>query len=214
MVAGQSTVATPAIAGDVAGNDRSILPGLAFWARNMVPIRAGGWTWPGFDYSDVEWRRLLVLAKTVSPDAFFLFQAATALLVLAEIALVVGIGGGAIVAPLYQMIPPDWALAGSLGLLVVIPAATFLLFGYGFPLAMRIASALAMNDAMRAQLSVAPGDASLAAKIPGQFRRMAAFIAGILFLIVASELYLPDSAQHWAALVVAIGSGIVAVLFL
>jgi hypothetical protein len=101
-----------------------------------------------------------------------------------------------------------------LGLLAVIPVATFLLFGYGFPLAMRIASALATDDAMRAQLSVAPGDADLAAKIPGQFRRMAAFIAGILFLIVASEIYLPESAQHWMALAIAIGAGIVAVLFL
>jgi hypothetical protein len=202
------------IADDVAGDDRSILAGLAFWARNMVPIRARGWIWPGFDYSAAEWQRIFVLANTVSPDAFFLFQAATALLVLAEIALVVGIGGGAIVAPLYQMIPPDWASARSLGLLAVIPVATFLLFGYGFPLAMRIASALAANDAMRAQLGVAPGDADLVAKISGQFRRMAAFIAGVLFLIVTSELYLPDSAQHWAALVIAIGSGIVAVLFL
>jgi hypothetical protein len=79
---------------------------------------------------------------------------------------------------------------------------------------MRIASALATDDAMRAQLSVAPGDADLAAKIPGQFRRMAAFIAGILFLIVASEIYLPESAQHWMALAIAIGAGIVAVLFL
>jgi hypothetical protein len=166
------------------------------------------------DYSEAEWQLLLVLAKAVSLGAFFLFQMATAVLMIAAIALVVAVGGGGIVAPLYQMIPPDWAPARSLGLLAVIPAATFLLFGYGFPLAMGIASAFATKDAMRAQLSFSPGDADLAAKIPGQFRRMAAFIAGILFLIVASELYLPDSAQHWAALVIAIGSGIVAVLFL
>jgi hypothetical protein len=214
MVVAQPTGAAPAMADDIAGNDRSVLPGLAFWARNMAPIRARGWTWPGFEYSEAEWQRLLVLAKTVSLGAFFLFQMATAVLMIAAIALVVGIGGGAIVAPLYRMIPPDWAPAGLLGLLAVIPAATFLLFGYGFPLAMRIAAALATDDAMRAQLSVAPGDADLAAKISGQFRRMAAFIAGMLFLIVASELYLPDSAQHWMALAIAIGAGIVAVLFL
>jgi hypothetical protein len=73
----------------------------------MVPVRARGWTWPGFEYSEAEWQRLLVLAKTVSLGAFFLFQMATAVLMIAAIALVVGIGGGAIVAPLYRMIPPD-----------------------------------------------------------------------------------------------------------
>jgi len=72
MVAAQPTVAAPAI--DVAGNDRSVLAGLAFWGRNMAPIRAKGWIWPGFDYSDAEWKRLLTLAETVSFNAFVGFQ--------------------------------------------------------------------------------------------------------------------------------------------
>jgi hypothetical protein len=78
----------------------------------------------------------------------------------------------------------------------------------------RAAAAFATNDAMRAQLSAAPGDAELAAKIPRQFCRMAAFMAGVIFLIAASETYLPESAQHWAAIVLAIGSGFVALIWL
>jgi len=79
------------------------------------------------------------------------------------------------------------AKAGPLGLLAAIAIATFLLLGYGFPLAMRLAAAFATDDAMRAQLSAAPGDADLAAKIPRQFRRVAAFAAATLVLIAASE---------------------------
>src|SRR5438067_11653673 len=120
--------------------DGSVLPGLAFWGRNMAPIRAKGWVWPGFDYSEDEWRRLLALAKAVSFDAFVSFQIATAVLMIALIGLVVA-GGAAIIAPLYQMIPSAWAPAGLLGLLVAIAVAAFLLFGCGFPLAMRAAAA-------------------------------------------------------------------------
>jgi hypothetical protein len=193
--------------------DGSVLPGLAFWGRNMAPIRAKGWVWPGFDYSEDEWRRLLALAKTVSFDAFISFQIATAVLMIALIGVVV-ICGVAMIAPLYQTIPSAWAPAGLLGLLVAIAIAAFLLFGYGFPLAMRLATAFATSDAMRAQLSASPGDANLAAKILRQFRRVATFIAGMLFLIAASETYLPEPAQHWAAIVLAIGSGFVAMIFL
>jgi hypothetical protein len=186
---------------------------LAFWGRNMAPIRAKGWTWPGFDYREEEWRRLLALANTVSFDAFVSFQVATAVLMIALIGLVVG-GGAAIVVPLYQMMPSTWAPPGLLGLLVTMAIAVFLLFGYGLPLVVRAAAAFATNDAMRAQLSPAPGDAELAAKIPRQFRRMAAFMAGVLFLIAVSETYLPESAQHWAAIVLAVGSGLVALIWL
>jgi hypothetical protein len=198
---------------EIAGHDGGVLPGLAFWGRNMAPIRAKGWIWPGFDYSDTEWKRLLTLAETVSFNAFVGFQLATTVLVMAMIALVVA-GGAAVIAPLYQMIPAAWAQAGPLGLLAAIAIATFLLLGYGFPLAMRLAAAFATDDAMRAQLSAAPGDADLAAKIPRQFRRVAAFAAATLVLIAASETYLPESAQHWAALAIAIGSGVIAMIFL
>jgi len=201
------------MATNITENDKRMLPALAFWARNMAPIRARGWIWPGFDYSEAEWQRLLVLAKVVTPGAFVVFQFATAVLMIAAIGLVVA-GGAAIVVPLYRMIPPDWAQLGPLGLLAVIPLAAFVLFGHAFPLAIRLAAALATDDAMRAKLIALPGDAELAAKIPRQFRRMAAFIAGVLFLIAASELYLPAGAQHVAAVVIAIGSGIVALIWL
>jgi hypothetical protein len=59
-----------------------------------------------------------------------------------------------------------------------------------------------------------PGDAELAAKIARQFRRMGAFIAGVFVLIAASEFYLPDGAQHWAALVIAVAAGVVALIWL
>ena len=179
----------------------------------MAPIRARGWIWPGFDYSEVEWKRLLDLARTVSSEAFVTFQVATAVLMISVIASA-ALGGGTIVAPLYLMIPPAWTQAGLLGVLVAIPIATFLLLGYGFPLAIRLAAAFAMNEAMRARISAAPGDAAIAAKIPRQFRRVAAFAAGVLFVIAASEAYLPEPAQHWAAVAIAIGSGIVALLWL
>src|SRR5947207_1275998 len=85
---------------------------LAFWGRNMAPIRAKGWTWPGFDYREEEWRRLLALANTVSFDAFVSFQVSSAVLMIALIGLVVG-GGAAIVVPLYQMMPSTWAPPGQ-----------------------------------------------------------------------------------------------------
>jgi hypothetical protein len=39
-------------------------------------------------------------------------------------------------------------------------------------------------------------------------------IAGVLVLIASSELYLPEAVQHIAALVIAVGSAIVAMLWL
>jgi hypothetical protein len=192
--------------------DGSQLPGLAFWGRNMAPIRARGWIWPGFEYSEAEWQRLLSLASVVSFDAFLTFQLATAVLMIVLIALVVV--GAAIVAPVYQTIPSAWAAARLLGLLIALAIAAFLLFGYGLPLAMRVAAAFAANDATRAKLIASPGDTDLAAKIARQFRRVAAFIAVMLFLVAASEAYLPESVQHWVAITLAVGSGFVAIVFL
>jgi hypothetical protein len=193
--------------------DQRMLALLAFWGRNMAPIRARGWIWPGFDYNEAEWQRLLALAQAVSGDAYLGFQIVTAVLVIASIALVVTIGVG-IVAPLYRMIPSDWAQLGPPGLLLAISVAVFVLFGYGFPFAIRLAAAFTATPAMRAKLAALPGDAELTGKILRKFRRMAAFIAGVLFLIAASEFYLPDGAQHWAALVIAIGAGFVALIWL
>jgi hypothetical protein len=179
----------------------------------MAPVREKGWTWPGFAYSEAEWQRLLELAKGVSLDAFVGFQLVTAVLMIAAIGAVVALGAG-FVAQLSGMIPPNRAWPAPLGLLVAAPIAVFLLFGYGMPLAVRLAAIAATTEAMHAGLAVAPGDAELAAKIVAQFRRMAAFIAGVLFLIAASELYLPDGAQHAAAIAIAVGSGIVALIWL
>ena len=74
IVVAPPMIAAPAMADDVAGNDSRGLPVLAFWARNMAPIRARGRIWPGFDYSEAEWRRLLELAGIVPSEAFFTFQ--------------------------------------------------------------------------------------------------------------------------------------------
>jgi hypothetical protein len=193
--------------------DGSQLPALAFWGRNTAPIRARGWIWPGFEYSEAEWRRLLSLASAVSLDAFLSFQVATAVLMIVLIALVV-VGGAAIIAPVYQTIPPAWAAARLLGLLIAMAIAALLLLGYGLPLAMRAATTFAANDAMRAKLIASPGDTDLAAKIVRQFRRVAAFIAVMLFLVAASEAYLPEPVQHWVAITLAVGSGFVAIVFL
>jgi hypothetical protein len=186
---------------------------LAFWGRNMAPIRARGWAWPGFDYSEAEWKRLLALADAVSGGAYLIFQIVTAALVIIAIGLVVAIGA-ALIVPVNRMIPPDWAPLGTFGLLVAILVAVFGLFGYGFPLAIRLAAACAATQAMRGTLTTSPGDAALAAKIARQFRRMAAFMAGVFFLIATSELFLPAGAQHWAALAIAVGAGFVALILL
>jgi hypothetical protein len=186
---------------------------LAFWGRNMASIRARGWVWPGFDYGEAEWQRLLALAQGVSGDAYLGFQIVTVVLVVASIALVVTIGVGIVALP-YRMIPSEWAQLGPPGLLLAISVAVFVLFGYGFPFAIRLAAAFVAHRSMRAKLAALPGDAELAAKIARQFRRMAAFIAGVLFLIAASEFYLPDGAQHWAALAIAVGAGFVALIWL
>src|SRR5260370_37065743 len=99
--------------------DGSVLPSLAFWGRNMAPVRAKGWSWPGFAYSECEWKRLLALADAVSFGAFISFQLATTVLTIALIGLVV-VAGAAIIAPLYQTIPPAWAPAVWLRLLVAL----------------------------------------------------------------------------------------------
>jgi hypothetical protein len=194
-------------------HEKHTLPLLAFWGRNMAPIRARGWIWPGFDYSEAEWKRLLALADSVSGDAYVGFQIVTAVLVIAAIGLAVAIGASVVTA-LYRITPPDLMQLGGLGPLVALALAVFALFGYGFPLVIRLAAAFTATQAMRAKLTVVPGDAELAAKIGRQFRRMAVFIAGVLFLIAASEFYLPDGVQHWAALVIAVGAGIVALIWL
>jgi hypothetical protein len=186
---------------------------LAFWGRNMAPIRARGWTWPGFDYHEIEWQRLLTLAKAVSFDAFVGFQIVTAMLMIAAIGLVVALGAS-VITPVYRMIPSDWAWLGPLGLLIAIPIAILGVFGFGFPRAIRLAAALTTTEAMRGKLIVSAGDAELIAKIERQFRRMAGFIAGVLVLIASSELYLPEAVQHTVALVIAIGSVIVALIWL
>ena len=185
---------------------------LAFWGRNMAPIRARGWIWPGFDYGEAEWKRLLALADAVSSGACLGFQIVTALLVIAAIGIVVAIGVG-LITWLDRLVPPDWAQPGPF-LLVAIPIVVYVLFGYGFPLAIRLAAASTATQAIRGKLSAMPGDAELAAKIGRQFRRMATFIAGVFFLIAASEFYLPDGAQHWAALAIAVGAGFVALIWL
>ena len=186
---------------------------LAFWGRNMAPIRSRGRSWPGFDYDEIEWQRLLMLAKAVSFDAFVGFQIITAVLMIAATGLVVA-AGASVITPVHRIIPSDWAWLGPLGLLIAIPIAIFGVFGFGFPLAIRVAAAVTTTKTMSGELTVSPGDPELAAKIARQFCRMAAFIAGVLILIAASELYLPETAQHVAALVIAIGSGIVALIWL
>jgi hypothetical protein len=190
--------------------DRRVLPLLALWGRNMAPVRARGWVWPGFDYSEAEWKRLLALAGAVSSDAYIGFQIVTAVLVIATIGLVVALGAG-LITWLSRVIPP---VLSPIGLLVAIPIVVYALFGYGFPLAIQCAAACAASNTTRTKLTALPGDAELAAKIERQFRRMAAFIAGVFFLIAASEFYLPDGAQHWAALAIAVGAGIVALIWL
>jgi hypothetical protein len=87
-------------------------------------------------------------------------------------------------------------------------------FGYGFPLAIRLAAAFTATHEVRGKLTAMPGDAELATKIERQFRRMAAFIGGVFFLTAASEFYLPDGTQHWAALAIAVGAGITALIWL
>jgi hypothetical protein len=51
------------MAADETGNRTPVW--LAHWARIMDGVRVKGWTWPGFGYSDGEWRRLTALAAAV-----------------------------------------------------------------------------------------------------------------------------------------------------
>ena len=64
---------------------------LAFWGRNMAPIRARGRIWPGFDYSAAEWKRLLTLANAVPTAAFIIFGIATAALMVAAVMASAGV---------------------------------------------------------------------------------------------------------------------------
>jgi hypothetical protein len=111
--------------------DTCTLALLAFWGRNMAPIRARGWVWPGFDYSEAEWKRLLALADAVSGGAYLAFQIVTAVLIIAAIGLAVTLGASVVIA-FYRITPFDWLPLVGPGLLVAIALAVYVLLATDF----------------------------------------------------------------------------------
>ncbi len=189
------------------GREKSTLRLVAFWGRNMMPIRSRGWVWPGFDYSDAEWARLEALGRVVSSSAYLMFQGITAVLVIA----LLGVLAFALVSLASALLP---ASAGPYPLVVLGVLMTFLTLGVLVPLAMRIAAAASIDRAAEEKLSGAPGDAALAAKIARQFRRVAVFAAGVIVLIFVTTMMVPESMQAWAGVAVAVVSAVAAIVFL
>jgi hypothetical protein len=148
---------------------------LAFWARNMVAIRRGGMTWPGFSYTDPEWARMDALAGAVERWRFKLYTWVNAAIFIAFAAA----GIGAIFLPLASILFPVPAETKPLPFVLLLAATALLILGVGLPVSMRITARLVASDATRT-LKPAPGDAALEAKIGWQIRRMIIIMCGVL----------------------------------
>jgi hypothetical protein len=185
---------------------------LAHWAKIISGVRAKGWTWPGFDYSDGEWRRLTALAGLVDGRASVAYQIATAVVCLGIIGvLAVGIGATLDLLPIDRAAMPPWAFGTTLTLVV------FVLLVIILPLAMRIAGGLVAGGDFGAKIARLPdsgGDTALATKVTAQVRRMALFASAVVLAMVLSDAFAPPPLANWLPWIIAGSAALLAFLFL
>ena len=98
----------------------------------MVAIKDDGMDWPGFSYSEAEWRRMRELAEPVADGTFRRFIITTAVLFL----LIAAAGIVGIFLPLANLLFPVPAETGALHFAVLLAACCLLIIGAGVPLAM------------------------------------------------------------------------------
>ncbi len=158
------------------GSPKTSLARLAFWSRNMVAIKDDGMDWPGFSYSEAEWRRMRELAEPVADGTFRRFIITTAVLFL----LIAAAGIVGIFLPLANLFFPVPAETSALQFTVLLAACCLLIIGAGVPLAMSGASRLCADARMHGRLASHPDDDALAAKIRWQLGRITLVMCGLL----------------------------------
>lgn len=149
---------------------------LAFWAEGMVRIDDAKQSWPGFSYTEDEWRRLRALSSVVPGPTYMMFVLVNAAVFIA----IAAIGIGAIFIPLATLLFPVPAETGALRFSMLLAGCSFLIIGLGLPLSLRAAAALSTSAAMRTGLAPSPGDGALAAKIAWQINRITLVMCGLL----------------------------------
>jgi hypothetical protein len=158
------------------GSPKTSLARLAFWSRNMVAIKDDGMDWPGFSYSEAEWRRMRELAEPVADSTFRRFIITTAVLFL----LIAAAGIVGIFLPLANLLFPVPAETGALQFAVLLAACCLLIIGAGVPLSMSGASRLCADARMHGRLTSQPDDDALASKIRWQIGRITLVMCGLL----------------------------------
>lgn len=132
--------------------------------------------WPGFSYDEPEWERLRQLATLVPYPAYVNFCLVNAAVFIAFAC----IGIAAVFLPLAIILFPIPAETSTLKFAMLLAGCCFLIIGCCLPVSLRIAAALVSTDAMRRELSEAPGDAALARKIAWQINRITLVMCGLL----------------------------------
>lgn len=155
---------------------KTALARLAFWSRNMVAIRDGGMAWPGFSYSEPEWKRMEELAEPVADRTFARFVAVNAVVFIA----IAAFGIVTIFVPLASLLFPIPAETSALQFSLLLAACCLLIIGAGLPLSMSVAAWLCADARMKARLLPRPGDDVLAARFAWQINRITLVMCGLL----------------------------------
>lgn len=149
---------------------------LAFWARNMLTIRAGRMDWPGFSYTDDEWRRFERLAAPVSASAYRKFVVVNAFIFI----LIAAVGIVAVFLPSATWLFPVPAETSALKFTLLLAACSFLIIGVGLPISMGLAALVCADEQTRSAVRLEPGDEALAAKVGYQINRIMLIMCGML----------------------------------
>jgi len=158
------------------GTPKTSLARLAFWSRNMVAIKDDGMDWPGFSYSEAEWRRMRELAEPVADGTFRRFVLANAVIFL----IIAAVGIACIFLPLANLLFPVPAETSGLQFALLLAACSLLIIGLGLPLSMSAASRLTVDARMLGRLTPQPADDALASKIAWQLQRITLVMCGLL----------------------------------
>lgn len=149
---------------------------LAFWAKNMLSIRAARMDWPGFSYTDDEWARMQRLAAPIGAKAYQAFVLVNAVIFIAIAALAIA----AVFLPLASWLFPVPAETSALEFTLLLAATALLTIGIGLPISMALAARLCASEEVKRGTILQPGDDVLAAKVSWQINRITLIMCGLL----------------------------------
>src|ERR1700724_2698736 len=115
-----------------ASDDRGLVR-LALWSSMMMPVKDAGMSWPGFSYTDAEWKRMAALAEMGEPGITLRFKMVNAIVFIALAAVLI-VGG---FLPLLTALYPNPADTRPLPFALLLAATALLALGIGLPLSMR-----------------------------------------------------------------------------